>query len=61
MLHMVFIETVLRDRERETRDDVRRRQLVAGEGPDPSPAHAAAEARASRREQRAQPARLMTP
>lgn len=61
MFSLMAIEVVQREREREIREAVRRRQLRLLGRADPDLAPGADTARATRRERPGQPARLATP
>lgn len=61
MFNQIAIEAAQWEREREVREAIRRRRLLAGEGPDPEPALAAVAARSRRRERPSHPVRLATP
>ena len=61
MFNLMMIETAQREREREIREEVRRRQLLAGRWTDPDLAPGAVAARAVRRERQGQPARVVAP
>jgi hypothetical protein len=61
MFNQIAIEAVQWEREREIQEAVRRRRLLAGDGPDPDVALAAVAARSVRRERRVHPVRLATP
>jgi hypothetical protein len=61
MFNLLLIETAQREREREIREAVRRRQLMAGGRSDPDLDPGVGAARAARRERQGQPARVVAP
>lgn len=61
MFNLIMIETAQREREREIREEIRRRQLLGGRRTDPDLAPGAVAARAARRERQGQPARVVAP
>ena len=61
VISQILIETAVREREREIQEAVRRRRLLAGDGPDPEVALSAVAARFTRRERRSHPLPLVTP
>ena len=61
MFNLLLIETAQREREREIREAVRRRRLMAGGQPEPEVASRSAAVRAARRERQGQPVRVVAP
>ena len=61
MISQIALAAVQWEREREIQEAIRRRRLLAGDGPDPDLASVAIAARLRRRVRPAQPARLATP
>ncbi len=61
MMSQIALALVQWEHEQEVQEAIRRRRLLAGEGPDPDRASVVVAARLRRRERIAQPARLSTP
>ena len=61
MFNLIAAEAAVREREREIQEAVRRRRLLAGDGPDPELEIAAASARIEHREHRSHPLPVVAP
>jgi hypothetical protein len=61
MISQMALAVVQWEREREIQEAIRRRRLLAGDGPDPDLGSVAIAARLRRRARPTQPARLATP